>query len=150
MMRFLLPALAITVTAGFAAAGEMSLWYSKSADPAKWEQALPLGSGKLGAMIFGGIDKDRMILNEDSLWSGWPEPKNDREGSYEALVKIRKLLKAKGDLKQANKIAMQEFCSLYGYGKPDFGAYHRLCFCRHCLPSGRRAALRGSARAAGS
>ncbi len=127
MMRYFLSALVITIMAGSAAAGELSLWYNKPASPAKWEQALPLGSGKLGAMIFGGIDKDRMILNEDSLWSGWPEPNNDRKGSYEALVKVRKLLKEKGDLKQASSIAMKDFCSRYGYGGPDFGAYQSFC-----------------------
>jgi len=103
------------------------LWYDKPADQTKWEQALPLGNGRLGAMVFGGIDSDRMILNEDTLWSGWPEPENDREGAYEALVEIRKLLREKGDQKQVNKIAMERFCSLYGYGKPDFGAYQTFC-----------------------
>ncbi len=101
------------------------LWYRQPAS--KWEQSLPLGNGRLGAMIFGGVDKERIIFNEDSLWSGWPEPANDREGASEALRKIRKLLKEKGDLKQVNEIAMKEFCSLYGYGKPDFGAYQSFC-----------------------
>jgi len=108
-----------------AASSENVLWYQQPA--AKWEQALPLGNGRLGAAIFGGVDKERIIYNEDSLWSGWPEPKNDREGADEALRKIRKLLKEKGDLKQVNEIAMTEFCSLYGYGKPDFGAYQSFC-----------------------
>ncbi len=106
---------------------QMVLWYRKPADLAKWEQALPLGNGRLGAMVFGGVDTERIIYNEDSLWSGWPEPKNDREGAYNALQKIRELLKEKGDLRQVNEIAMKEFCSLYGYGKPDFGAYQSFC-----------------------
>lgn len=105
----------------------LSLWYRKPADPKKWEQSVPLGNGRLGAMIGGGIGKDSLILNEDSLWSGWPEPSNDREGSYEALEKIRKLLKEKGDQGKVNKLALEEFCSLYGYGKPDFGAYQSFC-----------------------
>jgi len=105
----------------------MVLWYRKPADPSKWEQALPLGNGRLGAMIFGGVEKERIIYNEDSLWSGWAEPDNDREGTYKALQKIRKLLKEKGDLRQVNEIAMKEFCSLHGYGKPDFGAYQSFC-----------------------
>jgi alpha-L-fucosidase 2 len=108
-----------------AAKSKNVLWYQKPA--VKWEQALPLGNGRLGAAVFGGIDKERIIYNEDSLWSGWPEPNNDRDGAYEALRKIRKLLKEKGDLKQVNEIAMKEFCSLYGYGKPDFGAYQSFC-----------------------
>jgi len=110
-----------------ATAGELSLWYDKPADPAQWTQALPIGNGRLGGMVFGGIDKDMMILNEDSLWSGWPEPNNDRKGSYDALVKIRKLLKEKGSPKKVKQIAMEEFCSLHGYGKSDFGAYQSFC-----------------------
>ena len=112
---------------GDLSAGDLSLWYNKPANSSVWEEAVPLGNGRLGAMVFGGVDKDTMILNEDSLWSGWPEPRNDREGSYEALVRIRKLLKEKGDQKQVNKLALEQFCSLYGYGKPDFGAYQSFC-----------------------
>ena len=104
-----------------------TLWYREAANPAKWEQALPLGNGRLGGMVFGGIESERIIHNEDSLWSGWSEPNNDREGSYEALKKIRKLIKSKGDYNQIKAIAMNEFCSLYGYGKPDFGAYQSFC-----------------------
>jgi len=108
-----------------AASSKNVLWYQQPA--AKWEQALPLGNGRLGATVFGCVDKERIIYNEDSLWSGWSEPNNDREGSYEALQKIRKLLNEKGDLKQVKEIAMAEFCSLHGYGKPDFGAYQSFC-----------------------
>lgn len=126
-MRVFMSGLIGLLVAGSVRGGELSLWYSKPANLAKWDQALPLGNGRLGGMVFGGIDKDMMILNEDSLWSGWPEPGNDREGAYDALVKIRKLLKEKGDQKEVDRIALEEFCSLYGYGKPDFGAYQSFC-----------------------
>jgi len=126
-MKIFIPTLIALLIASNALARELSLWYKKPADPKKWEQAVPLGNGRLGAMIFGGITNDVMVLNEDSLWSGWPEPNNDREGAYDALVKIRKLLKENGDQKQVKKLAMEDFCSLYGYGKPDFGAYQSFC-----------------------
>ncbi|MDF2908432.1 MAG: alpha-amylase, partial [Herbinix sp.] len=46
------------------------LWYKQ---PAKyWTQALPLGNGRIGAMVYGGITKERICLNEDTLWSGYP------------------------------------------------------------------------------
>ncbi len=106
---------------------ELRLWYSQPANPSKWEQALPLGNGRLGSMVFGGVETETIIYNEDSLWSGWYEPDNDRKGSYKALQKIRELLRSKGSLKQVNRIAMEDFCSLYGYGKPDFGAYQTFC-----------------------
>lgn len=106
---------------------KLSLWYRKPADPGRWEQSVPLGNGRLGAMIAGGIGTDTMILNEDTLWSGWSEPGNDRAGAHGALEKIRKLLKEKGDMGQVNKLALESFCSLYGYGKPDFGAFQSFC-----------------------
>ena len=44
------------------------LWYRKPAE--QWEEALPLGNGRLGAMVFGGIDKERIQVNEESMWYG--------------------------------------------------------------------------------
>ncbi|BDF45796.1 hypothetical protein CE91St58_18140 [Lachnospiraceae bacterium] len=46
----------------------MKLWYDKPAE--KWEEALPLGNGFLGAMVYGTIDTEHIQVNEDSLWSG--------------------------------------------------------------------------------
>ncbi len=47
-----------------------SLWYDQPSE--KWTDALPLGNGRLGAMVFGGIDRERLALNEDTLYSGEP------------------------------------------------------------------------------
>ena len=101
-----------------------SLWYEQP--PSKWDNAFPLGNGRLGMVVFGTVD-EYIIFNEDSIWSGWPEKNNDREGSYEALQKIRKLLKEDAPQAEINKVAMDSFCSLHGYGKPDFGAYQSFC-----------------------
>ena len=50
--------------------GIMKLWYSQ---PAKeWTEALPVGNGRLGAMIFGGPSQERLQFNEDTLWTGEP------------------------------------------------------------------------------
>ena len=46
----------------------VSLWYSQPA--AKWAEALPLGNGRLGAMVFGSLPVERLQLNEESLWAG--------------------------------------------------------------------------------
>ena len=47
-----------------------TLWYNQPASA--WQEALPLGNGRLGAMIFGGVRRDRIQLNEDTLWGGSP------------------------------------------------------------------------------
>ncbi|MFI5064619.1 MAG: glycosyl hydrolase family 95 catalytic domain-containing protein [Streptosporangiales bacterium] len=48
----------------------MALWYGQPAR--RWDEALPVGNGQLGAMVFGGIDEERIALNVDTLWSGGP------------------------------------------------------------------------------
>ncbi len=64
--------------------------------PAKvWEAALPLGSGRLGAMVFGGTKTEKLQLNEISLWSGEPYPQADRPEAYKHLPALRKLIEDK-------------------------------------------------------
>ena len=71
------------------ATGDMMLWYRQ---PAKqWVEALPVGNGRLGAMIFGGIKEERLQLNEISLWSGGPQDSDNPE-ALAALPEIRRLL----------------------------------------------------------
>src|ERR1041384_2768337 len=70
--------------------GALTLWYRKPAT--KWEsEALPIGNGRLGAMIFGGAEHERLQLNEHTLWSGHPEVL-DSPATAEALPKVRQLL----------------------------------------------------------
>ena len=65
------------------------LWYRQ---PAKvWEEALPLGNGQLGAMVFGGVADERIQLNESSLWDGYPFDRNNPT-SLENLPEVRRLL----------------------------------------------------------
>ena len=65
------------------------LWYQKQATV--WEEALPLGNGQLGAMVFGGIADERIQLNESTLWDGYPLDPNDPT-SLENLPEVRRLL----------------------------------------------------------
>ena len=47
---------------------KMKIWFSKPAE--NWNEALPVGNGRLGAMVFGGIENERIQLNEESVWTG--------------------------------------------------------------------------------
>lgn len=77
-----------------------TLWYQR---PAKnWDEALPIGNGRLGAMIFGGIEGERLQLNEDTLWSGSPYDPNNRE-ALGALPEVRRLV-FEGKYTEAAKI----------------------------------------------
>ncbi len=76
------------------------LWYTRPAG--EWVEALPLGNGRLGAMVFGGAASERLQLNEDSLWSGGPRDwDNPAARSY--LAEIRRLLFA-GSYSQADAL----------------------------------------------
>ncbi len=78
----------------------MRLWYTS---PAKtWDTALPVGNGRLGAMVFGETGHERIALNEETLWTGGPYDPT-RKGAYRALPEIRKLLFA-GDVAKAHDL----------------------------------------------
>ena len=65
------------------------IWFDKPAGI--WEEALPLGNGKLGAMVFGGIEKERIALNEETMWYGGYTDRNNPDAK-EALPRVRQLI----------------------------------------------------------
>jgi alpha-L-fucosidase 2 len=65
------------------------IWYTHPAD--KWENAFPVGNGRLGAMVFGRTDEEQIQLNEETYWSGGPYS-TVVKGSYSALPEIQKLI----------------------------------------------------------
>src|SRR5262249_29889348 len=67
----------------------LTLWYKRPATT--WNEALPVGNGRLGAMVFGGVEQERLQLNEETLWSGGPYDPVVK-GSAAALPEIRRLL----------------------------------------------------------
>src|SRR5215831_2052623 len=76
------------------------LWYEKPAT--QWTEALPIGNGRLGAMVFGGTASERIQLNEDTLYAGGPYDPNNRE-ALKALPEARHLIFA-GKYKEANDL----------------------------------------------
>ena len=78
------------------------LWYQKPAE--NWEtQALPVGNGRIGGMVFGGVPRERIQLNEDSLWAGGRQDRINPEG-LKALPKVRELMFA-GKNEEAAELA---------------------------------------------
>ena len=59
------------------------LWYKQPA--AQWEEALPLGNGRLGAMVFGGVLNERIQLNEESIWYGGPVHRLDAAAAVQKI-----------------------------------------------------------------
>ncbi|MCH5377038.1 MAG: glycoside hydrolase family 95 protein, partial [Planctomycetes bacterium] len=106
-----------------------TLWYARPA--ASWQrEALPIGNGRLGAMIFGGVGHERIALNEESVWSG-SRTENNRDDASENLPEIRRLLLA-GKNAEAEALVNQSFtCKGAGSGRGGgarvpFGCYQAL------------------------
>jgi alpha-L-fucosidase 2 len=80
-----------------------------------WENALPIGNGRLGAMIYGNVEKETIQLNEHTVWSGSPN-RNDNVLAIDSLAAIRKLI-FEGKQKDAEKIANRAIISKTSHGQ---------------------------------
>ena len=105
---FLLAIAASASAASAGDAGEMTLWYDKPG--AKWTEALPVGNGSMGAMVFGGAPVERIQFNEDTLWAGQPHDYS-HPGAASHLAEIRKLL-FEGNQREATRLAGETFMSV--------------------------------------
>ena len=91
------------LTTSALASDATTLWYQQPAG--KWEEALPLGNGRLGAMVFGHADKERLQLNEESLWAG--EPTDAYPDNFaESLEKVQELVLA-GKIVEARELGLK-------------------------------------------
>lgn len=92
----------------------LKLWYTH---PAKqWVEALPVGNGRLGAMVFGDPCKEVIQLNENTVWAGQPN-RNDNPDAREALPEVRKLI-FDGKYKEAQDLINKNFISKTSNGMP--------------------------------
>jgi alpha-L-fucosidase 2 len=92
----------------------LKLWYNQ---PAKeWVEALPIGNGRLGAMIFGNPSKERIQLNENTVWAGQPN-RNDNLDAKDALQEVRKLI-FESKYEEAQDLVNQKFISKISQGMP--------------------------------
>lgn len=91
-------------------AASLTLSYTEAAS--EWENALPIGNGRLGSMIYGQIESERWQLNEDSLWYGAPRERNAPD-ALKNLPRLRELLDL-GKIAEAEDLAELAFC-----GRPE-------------------------------
>lgn len=91
MRSFLCFFLLTVTTAGFSQQRPaLKLWYNTPSGQT-WENALPIGNGRLGAMVYGNVSKETIQLNEHTLWSGSPN-RNDNPAALASLPEIRQLI----------------------------------------------------------
>jgi alpha-L-fucosidase 2 len=113
----LLGALSLCVGSLRCAAAEntdFKLWFDKPAT--RWEEALPLGNGRLGAMVYGGVQQENIQLNENTFWAGGPH-NNLNLKAKESLPTIRQLI-AKGEYTAASDLAQATITSQGSQGMP--------------------------------
>jgi len=116
MKRSFLYCLILLLTTSASAQNEqyLKLWYTQ---PAKqWVEALPVGNGRLGAMVYGDPSKELIQLNENTVWAGSPY-RNDNPDAREALPEVRRLI-FEGKYKEAHDIVNEKFISKISHGMP--------------------------------
>src|SRR5579863_3548378 len=102
---------------------ETTIWFDAPAND--FTSSSPMGNGRLGAMMFGGVDEERIVLNESSMWSGSSQDA-DRPDAYKALPEIRKLL-LQGRNTEAEALVNANFtCQGPGSGGAQYGCYQVL------------------------
>ncbi|MDE6511802.1 MAG: glycoside hydrolase N-terminal domain-containing protein [Muribaculaceae bacterium] len=94
-------------------AQDLTLWYSTPAEA--WVEALPVGNSRMGAMIFGGVNRERIQLNDETFWAGSPYSNNNPEG-LEHLQEIRQLI-FEGKEKEAEQL-IQKYYMTPHHGMP--------------------------------
>lgn len=101
----------------------LQIWFDKPA--AQWEETLPLGNGRLGMTPDGGVEKEKVVLNDITLWSGSPQDANNYE-AYKQLPEIRRLL-SEGKNDEAQKLIDKNFvCLGPGSGGRQWGCFQML------------------------
>ena len=94
--------------------GTLSLWYDRPAS--RWEEALPLGNGRLGVMVYGGCGREELQLNEETIWAGGPH-NNVNPAAREALPEVRRLI-FEGRYKEAFDLCDENFSLHASHGMP--------------------------------
>lgn len=87
---------------------DLKLWYNNPAE--KWVEALPIGNGRLGAMVFGGVETEQIQLNEESVWTGAYMDRANPE-ARENIDKVRELL-FEGKYAEGDKLAQQKIMGI--------------------------------------
>lgn len=114
----------LTGGCGASDAGAPVLRYDRPASV--WEETLPLGNGRLGMMPDGGIAREQLVLNEESMWSGCDhDPHNP--AALRSLPEIRRLL-LEGRNREAQELMYRRFSCRLGSDHPSYGSYEVLGF----------------------
>lgn len=115
-MKFRLSIFVLFVSSGICAQqhSELKLWYDRPSG-STWENALPIGNGKVGAMVYGNVAADIIQLNEHTVWSGGPY-RNDNPLAGDSVAVVRRLI-FEGKRKEAEQLANRVILSQTSHGQ---------------------------------
>ena len=89
LLKYIIPTCESVLSKSSGPSSSLSLWYEQPAS--QWLEALPIGNGFLGGMIYGGFPRETIQLNSDTLWAGCPHDYSN-EGAFNYLSQIRQLI----------------------------------------------------------
>jgi len=112
----------------------MELRYNKPAQA--WTEALPVGNGRLGGMVFGGIEQERVSLNEDTLWSGYPRDWNNPR-ALQVLSEVRRAV-LEERYEEAERLSKAGMMGPYTQAYMPLGDWHIRFFHGHFADGYRR------------
>src|SRR6186713_1539542 len=104
----------ITTTCFSQTETKLKLWYNQPSGDV-WENALPIGNGRLGAMVYGNVDTETVQLNEHTVWSGSPN-RNDNPLALDSLALIRQLI-YDGKRKEAERVVNNSIITKKSHGQ---------------------------------
>ncbi|WP_288424982.1 glycoside hydrolase family 95 protein [uncultured Spirosoma sp.] len=114
-MKHLFGLLLLTLaTSVYAQNTNLKLWYTKPSGTV-WENALPVGNGRIGAMVYGNVPEETLQLNEGTVWSGSPN-RNDNPNALAVLPEIRQLI-FDGKQKEAEQLANKSILTKKSHGQ---------------------------------
>jgi len=112
----------------------MELKYNRPAEA--WTEALPVGNGRLGGMVFGGIEQERVSLNEDTLWSGYPRDWNNPK-ALQVLPEVRRAVR-EGRYEDAERLSKAGMMGPYTQAFMPLGDWHIRFYHGHFADDYRR------------
>lgn len=98
---------------------DLKLWYSKPA--ALWTEALPLGNSRIGTMVYGGVPKEEIQLNEETVWGGGPH-RNDNAEALQHLNEVRNLIFSHRYKEAVSLIEKKFYTSKHGMSYQNVGS----------------------------
>ena len=133
-------AVGVTLHSAAASASDCKIWYKTPPPTNDFFYALPLGNGRIGVMVYGGVSEERLLLSESSFWAGRPEPGQNSDPNLRGKIEEMRNLIFEGKPSEANDIFYNK--KAHGWTNPkapkhNVGTARPFAFLKLIFPSGQ-------------